>query len=131
MKIELWSVCFPDCFSRSNAHIFFFFPPRLINNSVDLGRFISAARFGKFKWGKFIWASKNKNLGLENKCVDLDLDRFLLKSDPTSSIWDCDWSLMHMYKSKLQITTISFYSVWNLYLEVSEFRFYPMKFGSI
>ena len=28
---------------------FFFFPPSFINNSVDLGRFISAARFGKFK----------------------------------------------------------------------------------
>ena len=38
------------CNSRSHPHVFFkiFFPPWFMNNSVDLGFFLSAARFEKF-----------------------------------------------------------------------------------
>ena len=45
-----------------------------MNNSVDLGLFLSASRFGKFPWGKLIWASKSNSsiLGLLNQDVDLD-----------------------------------------------------------
>ena len=35
------------------------------------------------------------------------------------------------FKDKLQITPLNFESVWILYLEISEFGFYPLKFGGV
>ena len=47
MKIEVF--VFLIVLAESHAHILFiYFPPRFMNNSVDLSLFIFAARFGKF-----------------------------------------------------------------------------------